>query len=258
MAVSSKKSDTINIEPLDYGLIKLRLIGTTGLYFHAMGGKAWRDLLTGGNKKTAAQRKRDGEIKHDVEREFRDSIYKKRTGDTYLCFPVGALKQAMATAALETAGIQKTSVQRLVSIPENEVQIWGQPYMKMDAVRSADMSKTADIRTRAYLPRWCSEVTIRYVRPTLNARSVASLLQNAGTLVGIGDFRQEKGRGGYGTWVVTGTDDMGQWQDDWDQITKEGREIQESAMQHPVCADELSQELYEHFKEEVIRRADAA
>jgi hypothetical protein len=36
----------------------------------------------------------------------------------------------MATAALETEGIKKTSVQRLIFLPESQIQIWGKPYLR--------------------------------------------------------------------------------------------------------------------------------
>ena len=217
-----------------------------------MGAKAWRDLLVGGGKKTAAQKK---DIKHNPEAEFRDSVYKKETGDTYLCFPAAGVKGAMATAALETGGITKTSVQRLIFLPESHIQIWGKPFLKMDIVRSADMNKTPDVRTRAHLPQWCAEVTVKYVVPTLSAHSIVSLLSNAGTIVGIGDFRQEKGRGSYGTFAVSGAEDMGDYQEIWDEITKEDREVQKLSMEQPICADEQTAELMQYLQEERLRRA---
>jgi len=230
----------------------LRMIGQTPMYFNSMGAKAWRDLLVGGGKKTAAQKK---DIKHNPEAEFRDSVYKKDTGSTYLCFPAAGVKGAMATAALETGGITKTSVQRLIFLPESHIQIWGKPLLKMDIVRSADMNKTPDVRTRAYLPQWCAEVTVKYVVPTLSAHSIVSLLSNAGTIVGIGDFRQEKGRGSYGTFAVSGAEDMGDYQEIWDEITKEDREVQKLAMEQPICADEQTAELMQYLQEERLRRA---
>ena len=69
----------LEIQPLKRGRIKLRMMGTTPLYFNSMSSKAMRDLLIGGGKKTAAQRK---DIKHNPEREFRDSVYKKSFGET--------------------------------------------------------------------------------------------------------------------------------------------------------------------------------
>jgi hypothetical protein len=155
MAVAKKEMTELHIDRLKQGRLTLRMVGTTPLYFNAMSAKAKRDLLLGGAKKTKAQRV---EIKHHPEREFRDSMYRKAGGDTLLCFPAPGVKGAMATAALETAGITKSSVQRLIFLPETHVQIWGVPQLKMDIVRSADMNKTPDVRTRAYLPRWCAEV----------------------------------------------------------------------------------------------------
>jgi hypothetical protein len=246
------QNTTMEIHALKQGRIKLRMIGQTPMYFNSMGAKAWRDLLVGGGKKTAAQKK---DIKHNPEQEFRDSVYKKSTGDTYLCFPAAGVKGAMSTAALETAGITKSSVQRLIFLPESHIQIWGKPYMKMDIVRSADMNKTPDVRTRAFLPNWCAEVEIRFVTPTLSSHSIVSLLQNAGQIVGIGDFRQEKGRGGYGTFSVAGSEDMGDMQEIWDEITQEGRDIQEAAMNEPECFDDQTAELMEFLQEERLRRA---
>lgn len=251
MAVA-KKTETMEIHALKQGRIKLRMIGQTPMYFNSMGAKAWRDLLIGGGKKTAAQKK---EIKHNPEQEYRDSVYKKAKGDTYLCFPAAGVKGAMSTAALETAGITKSSVQRLIFLPESHIQIWGKPYLKMDIVRSADMNRTPDVRTRAYLPNWCAEVDIKFVTPTLSAHSIVSLLQNAGTIVGIGDFRQEKGRGSYGTFTVASAEDMGDMQALWDDITKEGRAVQELAMDQPECADEQTAELMQFLQEERLRRA---
>lgn len=239
MAVKKADAGELVIHSLKQGRVTLRLIGNTPFYFNAMSAKAKRSLLIGGGKKTAAERK---EIKHDPEQEFRDSVYRARDGETLLCFPAPGIKGAMATAALETPGVTKTSVQRLIFLPEQRVKIWGKPYLKMDVVRSADMNKTPDIRSRAFLPRWCCEVDIAYVTPTLSAHSVVSLLANAGVIVGIGDFRQEKGRGSYGTFSVFG-DDLGEYADLWKEITKEGRKVQERAMEHPTPADDETQEL---------------
>tara|TARA_R110001592_G_scaffold229783_1_gene486453 strand:+ start:464 stop:1240 length:777 start_codon:yes stop_codon:yes gene_type:complete len=245
-------SGAMEIHTLKQGRIKLRMIGQTPMYFNSMGAKAWRDLLIGGGKKTAAEKK---DIKHNPEREFRDSVYTKKTGDTYLCFPAAGVKQAMATAALETGGITKTSVQRLIFLPESHIQVWGKPLLKMDIVRSADMNKTPDVRTRAYLPNWCAEVDIKFVTQTLSAHDIVSLLTNAGNIIGIGDFRQEKGKGGFGTWTVASSEDMGDLQSVWDEITQEGREVQEMAMDQPMCADEKTAELMQFINEERLRRA---
>jgi hypothetical protein len=251
MAIKKAEAGTLHIDALKQGRVTLKLIGNTPFYFNAMSAKAKRTLLIGGAKKTAAERK---ELKHDPETEFYDSVYRLPDGPTLLGFPAPGVKNAMATAALETPGVTKTSVQRLIFLPEQKIKMWGKPYLKMDVVRSADMNKTPDVRTRAFLPRWCAEVDIAFVQPTLSVHSIVSLLSNAGVIVGIGDFRQEKGRGSYGTFAVAG-DDLGDWQGYWDEVTQEGREVQQHALENPEMADDETAELMALLEEERARRA---
>lgn len=251
MATKKAEAGTLQIDALKQGRVTLKLIGNTPLYFNAMSAKAKRTLLIGGAKKTAAERK---ELKHDPENEYRDSVYRLHDGPTLLGFPAPGVKNAMATAALETPGVTKTSVQRLIFLPQQKINIWGKPYLKMDVVRSADMNKTPDVRTRAFLPRWCAEVDIAFIHPTLSVHSIVSLLSNAGVIVGIGDFRQEKGRGSYGTFSVAG-DDLGSFQDYWDEVTQEGRDVQQYAMDNPEVADHETEELMSLLEEERARRA---
>jgi len=252
--VAIKKAEAgLHIEALKQGRVTLRMIGTTGFYFNAMSAKAKRTLLVGGGKKTAAEKR---ELKHDPENEYRDSVYRMASGPTLLGFPAPGVKGAMATAALETAGVTKTSVNRLIFLPEQRIKVWGRPYLKMDVVRSADMNRTPDVRTRAFLPRWCAEVDIAFVTPTLSLHSVVSLLSNAGAIVGIGDFRQEKGKGSFGTFAVAG-DDLGEWADDWADITAEGRDVQQMALDNPEAHpdDYETAELMDFLGDERQRRA---
>ena len=251
MVVKKAEAGTLHIEALKQGRVTLTMVGTTGFYFNAMSAKAKRSLLLGGGKKTSAERK---DIKHDPEEEYRDSVYRMAAGETLLGFPAPGVKGAMATAALETAGVTKTSVQRLIFLPEQRIRMWGKPYLKMDVVRSADMNKTPDIRTRAFLPRWVAEVDIAFVTPTLSVHSIVSLLSNAGVIVGIGDYRQEKGRGSYGTFAVTGPDG-GEWAEAIADIKREGRAVQEAALAAPEYADEDTAALMDVLQDERVKRA---
>lgn len=258
MAVKKKvETEGAMVTALKHGEIKLRLIGATPFYYNSMSLKAKRDLLIGGGKKTTAQRR---EIKHNPEQEFRDSVYKKSHGNTHLYFPPAAIKQAMATAAIETKGVAKTNVQRLIFLPDLEMEIYGKPYLKIDTVRMADINKTPDMRTRAYLKEWCAEVKINFVMPTLTATDVFTLLQNAGTIIGLGDFRQEKGRGAYGCFTVTG-EELPNWKEykaDWNRITKQAMNEQQYAMDYPEYADDQTAELMSFLEEERARRMVAA
>ena len=251
MAIKKAEAGTLHIDALKQGRVTLTLVGQTPFYFNAMSAKAKRSLLIGGGKKTAAEKK---ELNHDPEQEFLDSVYRMMEGEALLGFPAPGVKGAMATAALETAGVTKTSVQRLIFLPEQKIRMWGKPYLKMDVVRSADMNRTPDVRTRAFLPRWVAQVDIAFTMPTLSHHAIVSLLSNAGAIVGIGDFRQEKGRGSFGTFTVTG-EDGGEWADYIAEVKVEGRDVQRAALDNPECADQDTYELMEMLLEERIKRA---
>ena len=174
-----------------------------------------------------------------------------------LCFPAAGVKAAMAQAALETDGIKKTTVQKLVFMPQQHINIWGKPYLKMDIVRSADINKTPDIRTRAFLPNWAAEIDVKYIHPALSVHSVVTLLQNAGAVIGIGDYRQEKGKGSFGSFNV-GTDKDEEFNAIWKDIVSENRAVQEEAMANPVAYDKETATLMKEINEERVRRDQAA
>lgn len=240
----------ITIQPLKQGAITLRIIGTTPMYQNRMAAKAKQQLLVGGGKKTKAER---AHIKHDPLQEFRDSAEILASGPTALGLNVIALKAAMCTAALETPGLTKTAAQRLLFMPGEFAPLYGTPQLKMDVVRSADINRTPDVRTRCFLPQWGAEITVHYVSPQLSMSSVINLACNAGLLVGVGDFRQEKGKGSFGSFRVlgAGTDDA-----EWDDLVKNhGRKSQERSLKDPEYAGRDTEDLMEFFHSEVKRRA---
>jgi len=246
-----KAESTIEIPPIHRGEIIIRIIGQTPMFMNRMAAKAKQQLLVGGRKKTTADK---AKIKHDPLAEYRDSMERyPGDGPTRLAMRVVALKAAMCTAALETAGITKTSAQRLLFMPGDLVPLYGTPQLRMDVVRSADINRTPDVRTRAFLPRWGAEVRVQHILPQLPTSSVLTLAANAGILVGIGDFRQEKGKGAFGSFRVLGE---GQQDDEWDDlIENHGATAQAKAIDDPEFADDDTAELMEYFGEEFARRA---
>src|SRR3990167_9542624 len=177
MAVKkAEKATEISVQTLKQGHVRLRIIGMTGLYCNRMAKKAKEQLLTGGRKKTSTEKLN---IKHHPLDEYRDSVELLREGPTALGIKVTAIKGAMCTAALETAGVTKTSSQRLLFMPGDYAALYGTPAVRIDVVRSADINKTPDVRTRAYLPVWGAEIDIKYITPQLSISAVTSLLCNA-------------------------------------------------------------------------------
>ncbi|MDF2809311.1 MAG: hypothetical protein K0S56_342 [Microvirga sp.] len=250
MAKKPSDIEEVTVQPLRRGSVKLRVIGVTPLFQNRMANKAKQQLLVGGQKKGRADR---AQIKHDPLQEFRDSAEILPAGPTALGLRVVAIKAAMSTAALETPGLTKTSAQRLLFMPGDFAPLYGVPQLRMDVVRSADINKTPDVRTRAFLPKWGAEVEIQFITPQLSVASVVALLCNAGVLVGVGDYRQEKGKGAYGSFRVLGE---GEEDAEWDElIADHGRPAQIEALNAPGYADRDTTDLMEFFHGEVRRRA---
>lgn len=249
MAIKKAESE-IHVPVLTQGAAKLRIIGTTPLFQNRMANKATHSLLVGSKRKTAAEKVL---IKHNPPEEYRNSAEKMLNGPTALGLRVVAIKAAMCTAALETAGITKTSAQRLLFMPGDLVPLYGTPQLRMDVVRSADIARTPDVRTRCYLPKWGTEIEIKYITPQLSIAGVVALLCNAGVLVGVGDFRQEKGKGSFGSFRVLGE---GQKDAEWDDLVKNhGRKAQVAALENPTYANADTVELMAFYESEVTRRA---
>ena len=245
------KAMGLSIESLQQTEVSFKIIGTAPLIYNSMSLKAQKTLLMGAAKKTAAEKK---EIKHNPEEEFVDSCYINGTNGSYLSFPSTGIKRGMATAALETAGVTKASINRGIYVVGEHINVWGKPYMNMSIVRSSDINRTPDIRTRAKLPNWCTEVTVRYINPTFSQLDITALLVNAGTLCGLGDWRIEKGgpMGGYR--IVQTKDD----QKIFDRLVKEeGATCQKLALENPEIEahDNMSHELYEAITQERLKRA---
>lgn len=250
MATTKKQDETIIIPRLKQHSLRLRIIGVRPLYQNRTSEKVRHELLVGGKRKTAAERQ---EIKHRPFDEYRNSAERVDSGPTALGIRTVAVKAAMCSAAVDTAGVTRAGMQRLLWVPGDHYPVYGTPKLKMDVTRSADMNRTPDIRTRCFLPQWCAEIELLFISPQLSAQSVATLLANAGVLIGIGDFRQEKGKGNFGCFRVIGADEQ---DDEWDWLVANGgREAQLNALESPQYACSETAELMAFYQGEVKRRA---
>ncbi len=239
--------EAIEVEPLRVGSMQVWLRGITPLICNRLAAKARRELLCPNGRKSKAQREQS--LKHDPVAEYRDSMnVRAGVGPTRIVFPAPAIKGSMSSAALETKGTNRTQIGRLVWVQNYSVDVYGVPELFMAVVRSADMNKTPDIRTRAILREWCMPATIQFVKPQMNEKAIMQLLSNGGIIIGIGDFRQEKGKGNFGQYsVVTEADCK-------DIIKAGGLKQQDDAIKNPACFDSDSEELLGWFQEEVKTR----
>ena len=241
--------ERVQIQRIASKAYSITLVGMAGLYLHKMSQKAQRDLLLGGKKKTAAEKQK---IKHDPIQEFRNSMYfsKERSPDAAVFFPAMAIKRAIRTIAVELEGVKGTQIDRLVYMPDEHIKLTGTPILRMDVTRSSDIGRTPDVRTRAYLPTWGTQFTIHAAHPQFSEATIQALLANAGQFIGIGDNRQERGKGSFGTFMVT--------EGFPENLSVDGnKERQVEAWEHP-SVDELhgdTSALFALWGEEVRQRA---
>jgi len=207
MVAKPKPQETeLSVIKIETGVAECCILGISPLYFNRLAEKARRELLSPRGRRTTSA-DRAASPKHDPIREFLDSVHRNPDGSsTRLCLPSPAFKGAMMTAALDLPGTKKAEIGRLLWVESYSVDVYGLPFLKMDGVRTADINRTPDIRTRAYLPEWACTLRVKFVRPKLNAESVFNLLVAGGITCGVGDFRQEKGKGSFGQFTIVEPD----------------------------------------------------
>lgn len=243
------KSTEIEVLEIRRESVTVRMIGRSPFICNSMSGKTKQQLLLPPARKNAADKA--ASLKHNPPEEMRNSIYRARDAmPTALAIPAIMIKGCLRNAAVDLPGSSKAQIGRLCFVEGDYLPLYGQPELLMSVVRSADMNRTPDIRTRAIIPEWCAEATITYVQSLLKEKAVLNLLAAAGIMQGVGDFRPEKGKGNYGQFELVGADDKR-----FDEIVKRGaREQQEAALKDFAFYDHESEELYKWWLSETKRR----
>jgi len=235
---------------VDTGRVDFCVLGTMPLIHNRPSQKVLQGLLCPAPKKTAVEKRNS--FKHDPLEEYRESPYKSRNtkSPTLIEHLSSAFKCAMKSAALDLPGVTKAAIGRSVWVEGERVAIYGVPEMSMMVVRSADMNRTPDVRTRAIMPEWACRITVSYVRPQLTEQAVCNLLAAAGLTRGIGDGRNEKGWGTFGQFELVEEKDPR-----YVHLMKHaGRKAQKAALAEPGFYDDETEALYQWFLEEVERR----
>lgn len=241
-----KTEETIHIAAVAKGHISVCVVGTTGFLHNRLPEKARQQLLM---PSAFAGRKKSGKMKHDVDYEYQSSVYTSRDDEspTLIQMVGSAFRQSMQSAALEIPGVTKAQTGRLIWVEDDRVDIYGKQMLHMSIVRQAGINKTPDVRTRAFMPRWATIVNVAFIEPQFTAEGIVNLLSAAGTFIGVGDGRNEKGALNHGLWRICGKDDP-----EFKELTKkEGRKCQMKAFEQENVEfyDEDTRELYEWFVE---------
>ena len=252
MAITKQETEII-IQTVQKGRLDFCILGKTPLIMNRMSQKVWFELLAPKGKKTMVEKA--SSMKHDPIKEFRDSPYRMSdpNAPTELALLPTMFKRAMGSAALDMPGAKKSQIGRLVYVEGLEVPVYGIPELFMAITRSADMNRTPDVRTRALLPEWACSLSVTFTKPMLREQSIVNLLSAAGFQSGVGDWRQEKGSGSYGSFALVAPDDP-----DFVRITTTmGREQQIEALANPIAHNDESSEMLGWFSVEAKRRGFA-
>lgn len=240
---------TVEVVSVDQVTVDICILGKSPIIANRLSEKAKRELLMPSGRKTQAER--SSSLKHDPVAEFRSSPYVLPDGEpALLALTTSMFKGAMGVAALDLPGATKSKVGRLVSLEGDYVPLFGLPKLFMSVVRSADMNRTPDIRSRVIVPEWCCRIAVSFVSPMIRQPAVVNLLAAAGITAGVGDWRPEKGKGGYGRFEIVQADDPR-----FTAIERAyGREVQRMAMDSPECYDAESKDLLDWYLEETHKK----
>lgn len=250
MATKVNDSGAVTVKPVEIATSTFMLLGMTPMIQNRLPEKARMELLMPKGRKTSAEKA--SSLKHDPLAEFRASptTIADDEAPTLIGVPASAVKKAIAAAALDIPGAKKSQIGRLTYVRGDVVPVYGLPKVMSAVVRSADMNRTPDVRTRCVLPQWCALVTIEHPAAIINSQSLANLLVAAGRFIGIGDWRSEKGAGNYGSFTIANPDDAAV-----KSIMKAGgRKAQIAAMASPEFYDSETRELLSWFTGELRER----
>lgn len=250
MAAPKAKAGALEIAPVETTTRAFGILGKRPIILNRLSEKTKRELLAPAGRKTSAQKQ--STLKHDPFAEFRAAPYilKEDHYPTYLGVMSSAFKGAMATAALDLPGAKKAQIGRLVWVEDDFTPLYGIPELSMAPVRSSDINHTPDIRTRAIVKHWACEIKVTFVETLIKEQAILNLLVAGGLTVGVGDWRNEKGKGTYGQFLVVSMNDPV-----YRAIREQGgRVAQMAAMKEPACADAESEELLTWWMAESKRR----
>lgn len=243
-------TQTVEVMQLKRERVQVPILGLTPLIINSVSNKVMRQLLLPPGRKNAAERATS--LKHDPLAEFRAAPYYLPRGDDPTLLAGSALwfKASMTDAALDLPGAAKSQVGRLTYVDGTLIPVWGVPQLLMSVVRSADINRTPDIRTRCIVPNWATTITITFASPLMNLTTITNLLMAAGMIRGVGDWRPQKGKGDFGQFKITGPQD-----EDWEQwqtiVAQGGRAAQQAHMEAPTCYDLQSEDLLAWFQAQV-------
>jgi hypothetical protein len=215
MATTKKAEDTtateaqVQLNKIDAETLIVPIRGTAPLIVHNFSEKSRRQMLE------AQQGKKKVKEIRDPRAEYEAAFYRiaHEDGTEGYGFPVTAFKAATTGAArFYDKSVTMTALRQFMFMrgvmtkadAQMLVEIHGEPEMREDVVRLGGPSRSADLRYRPMFPEWTCELTVTYVKSSIDRGSILSLIDAGGMGIGVGEWRPEK-RGEFGTYAVDQT-----------------------------------------------------
>lgn len=213
-----KKSNTIEIKPINIDTVDLTIVGITPLIIHAWSHKAKQEMLD-------KQRGKKVGAKHDIKIPYNDLIgslywlteqpelgkddaeaehnfYSAIENGAKFGFPVTGIKQSIIAGAYRAGLDVKQTELRGTFFLEGGTDsstidiaeiVGSAPSIREDMVKVGGMSKTADIRYRGEFREWEIPLRLKYNRDgKYSLEQILNFVNYGGFVVGIGEWRPER------------------------------------------------------------------
>ena len=205
--MATKKTEVIEIRPIEIKKVTVRVVGDTPLIMHAWSEKAKRMLLEAQMGIATGKKK---EVKNPAD-DFIRSMYwltpmpEDGTMESFeeavangarFGFPVTAFKQAAISAAYRMGWAKdKMSMRGAFFIDSDEngmIEIHSDtPEMREDMVKVG--MGTADIRYRGEFKNWYADLTISYnANGQYSLENIVNIINAGGYVCGVGEWRPER------------------------------------------------------------------
>ena len=219
---ATKKTEIVEIKPIEMNTVEVTIQGDTPLIMHAWSEKAKRMMLETQQGKAKGKKK---EFKNPVD-DFIQSMYwltekpdtdglseeeceqafdKAIKNGAKFGFPITAFKQAAISAAYRMGWSKDKMSLRGVFFIETDygdmVEIKSDvPQMREDMVKVG--MGTADIRYRGQFNNWSTTFRLKYnVNGQYSLENILNIINAGGVVCGVGEWRPEKD-GQFGTYHI--------------------------------------------------------
>ena len=219
---ATKKTEIVEIKPIEMSTVKVTIQGDTPLIMHAWSEKAKRMMLETQQGKAKGKKKEfknpvddfiqsmywlterpdtDGLSEEECEQAFDNAI---KNGAKF-GFPITAFKQAAISAAYRMGWSKDKMSLRGVFFIETDygdmVEIKSDvPQMREDMVKIG--MGTADIRYRGQFNNWSATFRLKYnVNGQYSLENILNIINAGGVVCGVGEWRPEKD-GQFGTYHI--------------------------------------------------------